>query len=309
MKIAVLIPCRNEESTVGQVVEDFRRALPEADIYVFDNASTDATAEAAREAGAMVRYEHRPGKGNVVRRMFREVDADVYVMVDGDLTYPAGSVHDLVRPVLDGRAEMAVGDRISTKAYGRQNKRAFHSFGNRLVRWLINRLFRSDLKDIMSGYRAMTRLFVKTMPVLSEGFEIETEMTLHALDKRFNIAEVPVDYKQRPAGSHSKLKTFSDGLLVLRTIGMIFKDYKPMSFFGRTALVFFLLGLVVGVFPVYEYLAYGYVFKVPSAVLAAALEIWAMLLFCCGLILETIVRQHKENYEITLNSFRSKDRF
>ncbi|MBG0777484.1 MAG: glycosyltransferase [Desulfovibrionaceae bacterium] len=307
MKIAVLIPCYNEAQTVQTVVRDFRRALPEAEVYVFDNNSTDATAALAAEAGAIVRSEPLQGKGNVVRSMFRDVEADAYVMVDGDATYPAAAVRELLAPVLAGEADMAVGDRLTSQAYDAQNTRPMHGFGNRLVRWLINRLFRADLGDILSGYRAMSRYFVKTMPVMSSGFEIETELTLHALDKRFRIREVPVAYGARPEGSESKLNTVTDGARVLRTIAHVFKNYRPMCFFGWASAACFLLGLAVGAGPVLEYMRYAYVYKVPSAVLAAALEMLAMFLLCSGLILETIVRHFRERYELMLTDYKTRE--
>lgn len=305
-KIAVLIPCYNEEKTIEVVVADFRTALPDAAVYVFDNNSSDRTAEIAEGAGARVFHEVRQGKGNVVRTMFRVVDADVYLLVDGDSTYSAQDARKLIEPILGGRADMVVGDRISSRAYQNENKRPFHSFGNWLVCWLVKRLFKVRLSDIMSGYRSFNALFVKTVPILSEGFEIETEMSLHALDKRFRILEVPISYSDRPAGSLSKLKTFADGFRVLKTIAFVFKNYKPMTFFGWTSFFVALSGLAIGIFPIIEYVRYSYVYKVPSAVLASALEILAMLFFCCGLILETTVRQHKETFEIYLNSVVAK---
>jgi glycosyltransferase involved in cell wall biosynthesis len=302
-RVAVLIPCYNEEQTIAKVVADFRASLPGADIWVFDNNSSDATALRAVEAGARVVPEPRQGKGNVVRSMFRQVDADAYVLVDGDDTYPAEAAQGLLAPVLAGEADLVVGDRLSSRAYDEQNRRPMHGFGNRLVRWLINRLFGSRLGDIMSGYRAMSRAFVKTMPVLSTGFEIETEMTLHALDRRWRLQEVPIAYRDRPEGSESKLSTLTDGMRVLRLIALVFKDYKPMRFFAICAAVLCVLGLLVGLPPVLEYVRFQYVYKVPSAVLAAALEIMAMLLFVAGLILETTVKHYREQYELYLNDY------
>lgn len=297
-RIAVLIPCYNEEHTVARVVADFRTVLPEADIYVYDNNSTDRTAELAAAAGAIVRRESRQGKGNVVRSMFRQVEADAYLMVDGDATYPAESARELLAPVLADEADMVVGDRLSSKAYDAQNKRPMHGFGNRLVVGTINRLYGARLSDIMSGYRAMSRFFVKTMPVLSPGFEIETEMSLHALDKNFRVRETPIAYHERPEGSVSKLSTYKDGFKVLKTIGTVFKDSKPLVFFSAVAALVALIGLAVGAPPIYEYFRYGYVYKVPSAILAASLELLAMLFFCSGLILETIVTLHRARYEL-----------
>ncbi|MFW5487157.1 MAG: glycosyltransferase family 2 protein [Desulfovibrio sp.] len=302
-RIAVLIPCYNEAITVAQVVHDFRRELPDADIYVFDNNSTDDTARLAQEAGAIVRSESLQGKGNVVRNMFRNVEADCYVMVDGDCTYPADRVHDLIRPVLEGRAEMVVGDRLSSHAYDAQNTRPMHGFGNRLVRRLINWLYGSNICDVMTGYRVFSRMFVKTAPILSNGFEVETEMTLHALDKRLHVEEIPIEYLPRPEGSESKLDTVRDGLLVLRTITSIVKYYKPLRFFGGLALLFAFAGVVAGSYPVLEYLHYSYVYKVPMVILAGTLELMAMLSLSCGLILDSIVRLHKERYLLQLNAY------
>jgi glycosyltransferase involved in cell wall biosynthesis len=298
--IAVVIPCYNEERTVGQVVSSFKKALPESEIYVIDNNSTDSTLERAQTAGAKVIRESRQGKGNVVRRIIRCIEADVYVMVDGDLTYPPEFVHALVAPVLNDQADMVVGDRISNSSYDSSNTRRFHSFGNALVCVLVNRLFRTNLRDIMSGYRAMSRSFLKCLPVLSEGFEIETAMTLHALDKRFKIIEIPVDYRNRPNGSVSKLNTYADGLLVLKTIASLFKNYKPLQFFSGLSCLAFIAGLGIGIPPILEFLEMHLVYKIPSAILAASLMILSMLFFCCGLMLDTVVRHQRENYELMM---------
>ncbi|MBX6353457.1 MAG: glycosyltransferase [Thermoflavifilum sp.] len=308
MRIAVLIPCYNESLTIAKVVSDFRQALPDADIYVYDNNSTDGTDDIARKAGAIVRRETRQGKGNVVRRMFREVEADLFVLVDGDDTYPAEQVHRLLEPVARGEADMAIGDRLSNGSYFEQNKRPFHDLGNRLVRGLINRLFSTGLRDIMTGYRVMNRRFVKNFPIASEGFEIETEMTLHALDKRYTIVEVPIDYRDRPEGSHSKLDTFSDGWRVLVTIFSIFKSYRPMAFFGWAALVLLILGIAVGLPVVYEFIHWHYIRRLPSAVLAVGLVLLAMGSFGCGVILDTIVRLHRETYELLVLQREPQDR-
>ncbi|WP_035468818.1 glycosyltransferase family 2 protein [Alicyclobacillus acidocaldarius] len=304
MRIAVLIPCYNEELTIGKVVQDFRRELPDAEIYVYDNNSRDRTAEVAREAGAIVRRETRQGKGNVVRSMFRDIDADVYVMTDGDDTYPAEFVHDLIRPIIEGEADMCIGDRHSDGSYSKENKRPFHNFGNQLVRKLINTLFHADLRDIMTGYRAFSRRFAKTMPIQSEGFEIETEMTLHALDKRFRILEIPIQYRDRPPGSHSKLNTLSDGIRVLKTVFWIFKDYKPLAFFTAVALILFLAGLGVGIPVLYEYFSFGRIAKIPSAILAVGFMVLATNSLTCGFILDTIVRHHRDYYELLQNEFK-----
>ncbi|WP_374719575.1 DPM/DPG synthase family glycosyltransferase [Parageobacillus toebii] len=300
MKIAVLIPCYNEEKTIGKVVSDFKRELPEADIYVYDNNSSDRTSLIAAEHGAIVRKEFRQGKGNVVRSMFREIDADIYVMVDGDDTYPAESVHQLIEPIKRGEANMVIGDRLSNGTYFQENKRPFHNFGNNLVKNLINFLYKSDIKDIMTGYRAFDKLFVKSMPVMSPGFEIETEMSIHALDKKFLIKEVPIDYRDRPEGSESKLNTFSDGWKVLKTIFILFKDYKPFLFFSLWALLFFILGLAVGIPVVVEFIQTKFITRVPSAILAVGLMIFALLSFTCGLILDTVAAAHRKQYELEL---------
>lgn len=301
MKIAVLIPCYNEERTIGKVVRDFKAELPDADIYVYDNNSTDATAKVAREQGAVVRREPRQGKGNVVRSMFRDVDADIYVMVDGDDTYPAEFVHALIAPILLGEADMVIGDRHSNGSYLAENKRPLHNFGNQLVKSLINKLFNANLQDIMTGYRAFTKDFVKYTPISTAGFEVETEMTLHALDKRFFILEIPIEYRDRPEGSVSKLNTFSDGLRVLRTVFAIFKDYKPLTFFSWVALVFFILGLLVGVPVIMEFLATHTIAKIPSAILAVGLMLLSTISITSGLILDTLVKQHKDMFQIMLH--------
>ncbi len=304
MKIAVLIPCYNEETTIGQVVDDFRKELPGSPVYVYDNNSKDSTAAIARSHGAIVVRESRQGKGNVIRSMFRDIDADIYVMVDGDDTYPAVHVRDLIAPVAAGEADMTVGDRLSNMTYAKENKRLFHSFGNNLVKSLINLLFGARLKDIMSGYRAFNRFFVKTISVMSKGFEVETEMTLHCLDKRFLIKEIPIIYKDRPEGSESKLNTFSDGIKVLKTIVWIFKDYKPLVFFGILAAVFFLLGLLIGSAPIMEYVRERYVYRVPSAILATGLMLVSLLFFSIGLILDTVEKFYKANYELMLTAIK-----
>jgi len=301
MKIAVLIPCYNEEQTIAKVVRDFRLVLPNAQIYVYDNNSQDRTTEVARDAGAVVVKEYRQGKGNVVRSMFRNIEADIYVMVDGDDTYPADAVHTLMEPVVQGRADMVIGDRHSNGSYTQENKRPMHNFGNQFVKSLINKLFRAHLFDIMTGYRVFSRTFVKNMPVTSEGFEIETEMSLHALDKRFSIVEIPIDYRDRPEGSVSKLNTVKDGIRVVKTVFWIFKDYKPMTFFVTLGLLFFLLGLAVGIPVITEFLATKTISKIPSAILAVGFEVLATIALTCGFILDTIVKQHRDLYEMLRN--------
>lgn len=299
-KIAVLIPCYNEELTIEKVVKDFKKELPDADIYVYDNNSKDKTVEIAKNAGAIVKYEYRQGKGNVVRSMFRDIDADIYVMVDGDDTYPAEFVHELIKPIRDGQADMTIGDRLSNGTYQEENKRKFHEFGNNLVKKGINMLFDTKLKDIMTGYRVFDKIFVKNMPVMSPKFEIETEMTLYALDKKYIIKEIPIIYRDRPEGSESKLNTVSDGIKVVKTIFNMFKDYKPFQFFGIIALILLVLGLIAGIPVIIEYVKTAYITKLPSAVLATGLIMLSAIMFQCGLILQTIVKQHKENYELNL---------
>lgn len=301
MKIAVLIPCYNEEKTIGKVITDFHAELPEATIYVYDNNSKDQTAAIARSHGAIVKREFRQGKGNVVRSMFRDIDADIYIMVDGDDTYPAEFAKELMKPILAEEADMVIGDRHSNGSYSSENKRPFHNFGNQFVKGLINRLFHSSLQDIMTGYRVFNRKFAKTMPIKSEGFEIETEMSLHALDKRFRMIEIPIDYRDRPAGSESKLNTVSDGLRVVKTVFWIFKDYKPLAFFSFIALILFILGLIVGIPVISEFLDTHKIAKIPSAILAVGLMVLSTNSLTCGFILDTIVRQHRDEYELILN--------
>lgn len=300
MKVAVLIPCYNEGLTIEKVVTDFRRELPDADVYVYDNNSSDDTAEIARKAGAIVRFEPRQGKGFAVRQMFFDIDADYYIMVDGDDTYPAEAVHDLLKPLQDGMADMTIGDRLSNGTYSEENKRAFHGFGNNLVKNSINKLYHGDIQDVMTGYRGFNRVFVKTIPILSGGFQIETEFTIHALEKRFKLVEVPIDYRDRPEGSFSKLNTFSDGIKVLQTIMRMLKDSHPLMFFGMIGLVFFLLGLIVGMPVVIEFFKTGYIQKVPSAILATGVMIFSLLLFVTGFILDTLVRADSKQYEVQL---------
>ena len=302
-KIAVLIPCYNEELTIAKVIKDFKDELPSADIYVYDNNSSDNTYSIAKEYGAIVKKEYRQGKGNVVRSMFRDIDADIYIMIDGDDTYPAQFVHSLMEPILSGEADMVLGDRHSNGTYKDENKRPLHNFGNNLVKTLINKLFNANLKDIMSGYRVFNKKFVKTMPVNSNGFEIETEMTLHTLDKKFLIKEIPIEYRDRPEGSFSKLNTVSDGMRVLKTILWVFKDYKPLAFFTILSGLFFLLALIVGMPVIVEFLQTSQVLKVPSAILAVGLMIISIISLFSGFILDTVVKQHRESYELFLNRF------
>lgn len=297
-RVAVLIPCYNEAVTIGKVIDDFKRELPGADVYVYDNNSSDGTADIARAHGATVRCEPRQGKGNVVRQMLRDVDADCYVMVDGDDTYPAEAARALAAPVLADEADMVVGDRLSNGTYGEENDRAFHGFGNDLVRLLIKAIYGFEYSDVMTGYRAFGYAFAKTMPVLSPSFEIETELSIHAVDKRWRVAEVPVAYRDRPEGSESKLDTFSDGAKVLRTIGSLFKDYRPLALFSWVALLLCLLGLIAGVPVIVEFAQTGLVPKLPSALLAVALVFAGLLSFSCGLVLDTVVKGNRKAYEL-----------
>ena len=296
--VAVLIPCYNEAVTIGKVIDDFKRVLPDADIYVYDNNSKDDTAAIAEDHGAIVRTEPRQGKGNVVRQMFREIDADYYIMVDGDDTYPAEAAPRLLEPLMNDTADMTVGDRLSNGTYGEENDRAFHGFGNNLVRWLIKVIYGYAFDDVMTGYRAFNRIFVKTMPVLSEGFQIETELSIHAVDKRFRIVDVPIDYRDRPEGSYSKLSTFGDGAKVLRAIASLFKDHKPMAFFGWLALILIVLGLIAGIPVIAEYFQTGLVPRFPTAILAIALVICGALSFTAGIILDTVAKTGRKQWEL-----------
>ena len=299
-KIAVLIPCYNESLTIEKVVSDYKEALPEATIYVYDNNSSDHTDELARKAGAKVVYEYRQGKGNVIRSMFRDIDAECYLMIDGDDTYPAENAREMVDLVLNKGVDMVIGDRLSS-TYFTENKRPFHNMGNRIVRSLINHLFHSNVKDIMTGYRAFSRLFVKSFPVLSKGFEIETEMTIHALDKNFLLEEIPVTYRDRPEGSESKLNTVSDGMKVLKTIASLFRDYKPLLFFSCASIICLLLG--IGFFvPVFvSYIHTGLVEKITTIIVSGVVFTVGILLWICGLILDVVVKKHRQLYEIELN--------
>lgn len=299
-KIAVLIPCYNEEKTIGKVVKDTRETLPEAVIYVYDNNSKDRTAEIAAAEGAVVRHEYKQGKGNVIRRMFREIDAQCYLMLDGDDTYPLENAREMVDRVLDHQADMVVGDRLSS-TYFTENKRPFHNFGNSLVRGTINWLFRSDIKDIMTGYRAFNYKFVKTFPVISAGFEIETEMTIHAVNYKMQVENVVVDYRDRPEGSESKLNTFSDGFKVLKTIAKLFKNYKPFGFFGVISLVLMLVAAVLFGPVFFEYLQTGLVPKFPTLIVSGFLALAAIQAFFSGMILSEIAAKERREFEYRLN--------
>ena len=304
--IAVLIPCYNEALTIRKVVEDYRRCLPEAVVYVYDNNSTDDTAAIAAEAGAVVRHEYQQGKGNVIRRMFREIDARCYLMVDGDDTYPAEYAPEMVRLVLDKQADMVVGDRLSA-TYFTENKRPFHNFGNRLVRWSINALFKSSIRDIMTGYRAFSYQFVKSFPVLSKGFEIETEMSIHAIDKNMRLETVVIQYRDRPEGSESKLNTYSDGFKVLRTIARLYRNYKPLAFFGLLALLLAVIAAVMFVPVLLEYFRTGLVARFPTLIVSGFVAIAAILSLFSGLILQTMVHKNRQDFEMQL--IRLRERF
>ena len=301
--IAVVLPAYNEAATIASTIEDFHRALPNAAIWVVDNRCSDDTGPIARrtldrlKCQGGVLTERRPGKGNAVRRAFMDIEADVYVLCDADCTYPASQVHQLLEPVIKGEADMVVGDRHTLGQYAAENKRPLHGFGNQLVRHTVNALFRARLTDVMSGYRAFNRLFVKSYPILVEGFEIETDMTLHALDKRFRVREVPVNYRDRPDGSFSKLNTFRDGARVLKTIWNILRHYHPLLFFGSAAAVCAVLGLLAGWAVVAEFIAQRYIERVPLAILATGLEIQAVVLLAVGLILDSMAHQNKLRYE------------
>lgn len=302
-QIAVLIPCYNEAKTVQKVVQDFRRVLPQATVYVYDNNSTDGTAELAAAAGAVVRHEYQQGKGNVMRRMFREIDAEAYVLVDGDDTYPAEAAPEMVQAVVERQADMVVGDRLSSTYYT-QNKRPFHNFGNDLVRFCTNNLFGGKIKDIMTGYRAFSYQFVKTYPVLSRGFEIETEMTIHALQRHMQVENVIIEYRDRPEGSESKLNTYSDGFKVLGTIARLYKNYRPFSFFGILAALLALLG-VVFVVPVFNtYLATGLVPRFPTLIVCGFVLVAALLLFVSGIILSSMLAKDARDFEFQLHTVR-----
>lgn len=299
-KIAVLVPCYNEGKTIEKVVTDFKRVLPEAVIYVYDNNSTDGTAEIAAKAGAVVRHEYYQGKGNVIRRMFQEVDAECYLMVDGDDTYPAESAREMADKVLERNVDMVVGERLSS-TYFEENKRPFHNFGNSIVRWGINTFFKNDIKDIMTGYRAFSYRFVKTFPVLSKGFEIETEMSIHAIDKNMFVENVVIDYRDRPEGSVSKLNTYSDGIKVIGTIVRLFQTYRPLAFFGTVAAI--LMVLAIGFFiPVWiTYADTGMVPNFPTLIVCGFVALASIQSFFAGLILQTMYRKNRQDFEMQLH--------
>lgn len=292
-KIAILIPCYNESKTIAKVVGDFKKQLPEADIYVYDNNSTDNTADIARQAGAIVRYEQRQGKGNVVRRMLADIEADCYLLVDGDDTYPSDNAKEMCDIVLNEHYDMVIGDRLSS-TYFQENKRPFHDYGNRFVRYAINQIFHSDIKDIMTGYRALSRHLVMSVPLLSEGFEIETELTINVLDNQLRIKQIPVEYRDRPIGSTSKLSTFKDGIKIIATIFRLFRDYKPLVFFSWISSILILASLLI-LLPVFiEYLQTGLVPRFPTLIVCGFIILFAMLLWMCGLILQVLLIRHRQ---------------
>ena len=300
-RVAVLIPCYNEEGSIAQVIRDFRAALPEAVVFVYDNNSSDRTAAVAREAGAVVRHEPLQGKGNVVRRMFREIHADCYLMVDGDGTYHAGDAPRMVELVLHGQTDMVIADRLST-TYFQENTRPFHNLGNRLVRWLINRFWHTDIHDIMTGYRAFSRRFVKLFPVMSPHFEIETEMTIHALDKRFVIQEIPTTYTDRREGE-SKLRTYKDGAKILSTIFSLFKEYRPLPFFGIIGALLVLVALALFIPILIEFLHIGLVPRFPTLICAVFIAIAGLMSFFTGICLDVIIKQDRKRYELSVINF------
>ena len=298
-KIAVLIPCFNEAQTISKVVADFKKVLPEAVVYVYDNNSTDNTAELAKAAGAVVRREYRQGKGNVIRRMFRDINAECYIMADGDDTYPADFAREMADRVLLKHVDMVVGDRLSS-TYFEENKRPFHNFGNTIVRNLINSLFKCEIKDIMTGYRAFSYLFVKTFPVLSKGFEIETEMSIHAVDKKLAVENVVISYRDRPDGSQSKLNTYSDGIKVLKTIFRLFKNYKPMQFFSGLALLLAAISMVFFLPVFIDFLHTGLVDRMPTLIVSGFTMLAAIQSFFAGLILSTKKKKNRQDFELQL---------
>ena len=298
-KMAVLIPCYNESLTIKKVIEDWKSALPEAKIYVYDNNSTDNTAEIAMNAGATVKYEYQQGKGNVIRRMFREIDAESYIMIDGDDTYPAEHGREMVELVLNKNVDMVVGDRLSS-TYFEENKRPFHNFGNEIVRKSINRMFKSDIKDIMTGFRAFSYNFVKTFPVLSKGFEIETEMSIHAVDKNMYVENVIVDYRDRPNGSESKLNTFSDGIKVLKTIGRLYRDYRPLGFYSFLAAILAIISTIFIIPVIITYGKTGLVPAFPTLIVCGFVYLAALLSFFCGMILASIQLRNRQEFEMEL---------
>lgn len=304
-KIAVLIPCYNESKTIEKVIKDFKEALPEATIYVYDNNSKDGTDEIAKKAGAIVRYERKQGKGNVIRSMFRNIDAECYIMIDGDDTYPAEFAREMCNAVIERDCDMVIGDRLSS-TYFNENKRRFHGIGNITVRKLINMIYKSNIRDVMTGYRAFSYRFVKTFPVLSKGFEIETEMTIHSLDKNMNIENVIVEYRDRPEGSTSKLNTIPDGIKVIKKIVNLFKNYKPGKFFNIVSLLLFIIGTIFLIPVIIEYSNTGLVPRLPTFLASIFFYGTTVLSVFVGLILQTLIDREKQNFEIKLNEYTDK---
>ena len=304
--VAVIVPCYNEALTIGKVVDDFARELPGATVYVYDNNSSDDTAKIAREHGATVRFEPRQGKGNVCRQMFRDIEAVCYLMVDGDDTYDETKAKAMVEPILKGEADMTVGDRLSNGTYAEENKRAFHGFGNNLVRAMIKWIYGYSFDDVMTGYRGMSRAFVKTMPVLSEGFQIETEISIHAVDRRWRILDIPIVYRDRPEGSVSKLDTVGDGIRVIMMIGTLFKDYRPLKFFSLVSLVLFAIGLILGIPVIQEYLATGLVLRFPTAILAVAFMFLCGLALATGFVLDSVAKVERKEWELQVYKEQSE---
>lgn len=304
-KIAILIPCYNESKTIEKVVTDWKRELPEAVIYVYDNNSKDNTAELASAAGAVVRHEYQQGKGNVIRRMFREIDAECYIMVDGDDTYPAEYGRQMADMVLERNTDMVVGDRLSS-TYFEENKRPFHNFGNSLVRGSINHLFKTNIRDIMTGYRAFSYLFAKSFPVLSKGFEIETEMSIHAVEKNMQIENLIIEYRDRPEGSESKLNTYSDGMRVLRTIFRLYKNYRPMGFFGGLAAILAVIAALLFIPIFVRFCHTGLVPNFPTLIVSGFIAMAAIMSFFVGLLLATIVEKDRQEYEFRLNLIQAE---
>lgn len=296
--VAVIIPCYNEALTIGKVIDDYHAALPGAMVYVYDNNSSDDTSQIAKQHGAIVRFEPRQGKGNVCRQMFRDIDADCYLMVDGDDTYDEAKAVDMVLPILNGDADMTVGDRLSNGTYAEENKRAFHGFGNNLVRFMIKWIYGYAFDDVMTGYRAMSRPFVKTFPVMSEGFQIETELSIHAVDRRWRIKDIPIVYRDRPEGSVSKLDTFGDGFKVIAMIGALFKDYRPLKFFSLIAAVFLIVGLFFGIPVIFDFVHTGLVERLPTAFLAVAFVFLSGLCLTTGLILDSVAKIERKEWEL-----------
>ena len=296
--VAVIIPCYNEALTIGKVIDDYHAALPGATVYVYDNNSSDDTSQIAKQHGAIVRFEPRQGKGNVCRQMFRDIDADCYLMVDGDDTYDEAKAVDMVLPILNGDADMTVGDRLSNGTYAEENKRAFHGFGNNLVRFMIKWIYGYAFDDVMTGYRAMSRPFVKTFPVMSEGFQIETELSIHAVDRRWRIKDIPIVYRDRPEGSVSKLDTFGDGFKVIAMIGALFKDYRPLKFFSLIAAALLIVGLFFGIPVIFDFVHTGLVERLPTAILAVAFVFLSGLSLTTGLILDSVAKIERKEWEL-----------